>query len=261
MRYEILGPLQVIHDSQVLQPKARKINTLLTILILRINQVVTTEQIFAELWPTKMPRRANAAIHVYISQLRRFLWGNGNRGHIQTSAGGYMLSKGSAEVDVDLFEQDVRAGQEHIRREAYELAAEAFESALARCRGPVLSDLRESPSISTFVAWFEEAKLACTEYLIDATIALGRAPHTIPELYALTEAHPLRERFHQQLMLALYLADRRADALRVYQNARQTLVDELGLEPGNALRELQHAILLGDARLERPGVMLVSGVS
>lgn len=141
----------------------------------------------------------------------------------------------------------------HVRRGRYEEAAAAFEEALRLWRGPALSELRGGPIIRGFVTWLEEARLECTELLAEANLALGRHRESVGFLYDLTQHHPLREVFSRQLMLALYRSDRRADALKVYRSVRESLHDELGLEPCRALSDLHRAILQSDAHLEVHG--------
>src|SRR6185503_18952705 len=117
-------------------------------------------------------------------------------------------------------------------------------------RGPALGDLRAGPIVEGFVTWLAEARLECLEMLADSHLELGRHRELVGRLYSLTAEHPLREAFYRQLMLALYRSERQADALKVYQMARKTLNEELGLEPCRSVQDLQRAILTADDQLD-----------
>ncbi|GAA3566811.1 hypothetical protein GCM10022419_054360 [Nonomuraea rosea] len=250
MRYEILGPLRVVDGGASSFISARKVETLLATLLIRSDQVVSIEQLETELWGDKTPRRAIAALHVYISQLRKFLAREGSPDSaVVTRPPGYLLRMGDAELDFQIFERYVQLGRAHVRRHDHEQAVTCFEDALALWRGPALEDLRTGPIIEGFVIWLNEVRMECIEMLIDSQMELGRHRELIGRLYALVMEYPLRETFYRQLMLALYRAERQGDALQVYQRARATLTKELGLEPCKALQELHSSILLADDRL------------
>jgi SARP family transcriptional regulator, regulator of embCAB operon len=122
----------------------------------------------------------------------------------------------------------------------------SFEDALALFRGPFLADVARGPILQGFRTWLNEAQLECMESLMDARMALGRHRELVSDLYLLSTEHPMREAFHRQLMLALQQSGCRGDALLVYQRVRRTLRDELGVEPGPALKDVQRAILMDD---------------
>jgi DNA-binding SARP family transcriptional activator len=251
MRYEILGPLRVIEHgiSHFIGPQ--KVEIVLATLLIRSGQVVTLDQLIAETWNGKAPRQAVAAIHVYISQLRKFL----DRPHraanpVVTHPSGYLLDMGDDEFDLHSFEQLVQRGMTFARSGHPEKAIGPLSSALDLWRGPVLDRFRPGPIVEGLVAWLNEERLGCVETLVNVRLALGQHRELVGELYALTAEYPLREAFYRLLMLALYRSHRQADALRVYHTARNTLHSELGLEPCRSLQELQRAILLGDAGLD-----------
>ncbi|WP_380280644.1 BTAD domain-containing putative transcriptional regulator [Kitasatospora purpeofusca] len=251
MRYEIMGGLRVCDGEAVSVVSARKMETLLAVLLIRAGQVVTVSQFTAELWGDTPPRRATAALHVYISQLRKFLDRPGRTENpIATRSPGYLLRLGHDTLDVHEFQQLMTRGRAAMKRDRYEEASAVLDGALALWRSPVLSELRLGPIVNSFAAWAEEARLECIEMRMDADLALGSHRELVSELYSLTAEHPLREAFHRQLMLALYRSERQSDALRAYANARETLNDELGIEPGRVLRDLQRSILLDDGRLD-----------
>ncbi|AXK32420.1 activator protein [Streptomyces armeniacus] len=251
MKYEVLGPLRVTERDSHSSISARKIETVLAVLLIRSDQVVGRDQLTAEIWGDQPPRRATAGLHVYISQLRKFLQRRCQLDNpIVTQPPGYQLRKGADEIDFHIFLQLMNQGRADMRERRFEQAAERFESALSLWRGPVLGDLRAGAIVEGFVTWLTEARLECLEMLADAQLEIGRHREFVGRLYSLTAENPLRETFYRQLMLALYRSERQADALKVYQAARRTLHEELGLEPCRALQELQHAILTADDQLD-----------
>jgi DNA-binding SARP family transcriptional activator len=247
-----LGPLRVVcEDGEIATIGAQKIETLLAALLIRADQVVATDQLMTEIWNDRVPRRATAGIHVYVSQLRKFLTRcGGPGGRVVTRPPGYVLHSGDDELDYRSFVELVDWGRDHARESRYEQASKCFENALAMWRGPALGDLSHGPIVDGFVTWLTETRLECTEMLIDAQLELGRHRELVGRLYSLTAEHPLRESFVRQLMLALYRSERQADALEVYRSVRRTIREELGLEPCRALQELQQGILTANYELE-----------
>ncbi len=242
MRYEVLGPLRVVKDGEVLGLSARKMEIVLAALLIRADQVVSVEQLITEVWGGSRPRRVHAALYVYISQLRKML-GAGSPSPIVTRAPGYLLRTGTDEFDLHVFQRLADEGRAHARDGRHEEARAAFAAALGLWRGPALGELREGPIINGFAIWLEENRLECNELLVESSLRLGRHRELVSGLQRLIGEHPLHEAFYRQLMLALWRCERRADALTVYQTARTTLSRELGLEPGIRLRELQRSIL------------------
>lgn len=256
LRYEILGPLRVVANNGAASVvSARKIETVLATLIIRSDQVVPFDQLIAEIWGEMPPRRATAAVHVYISELRKFLHRVGEpKNPVLTIAPGYLLSKGTDDIDFHQFIQLMNEGRAQMREARYDEASATLREALGLWRGRALDDLRSGVIIDSFVTWLTEARLECFEMLGDAQLRLGLHREMVGELYSLIAENPFREAFYRQLMLALYRSDRQADALHVYQRARKILHDELGLEPCRALKALQQAILDGNVKLELSAV-------
>lgn len=251
VRYELLGRLRVVDGGTATHVTARKLEILLATLAGRAGQVVTTDQLITEIWGTQPPQRVNAALHVYISQLRKFLDRAGRAGSpIVTRPLGYLLQLGEDERDVDEFQRLLARGRACAQLHNHREAIGHFEAALGLWRGEALTDVREGPIISWYVTWLEETRLECAELLIESYLMLGRHREVVSRLYVLTAEQPLREAFYRQLMLALYRSERQADALKVYQRARSRLDEELGVEPCRSLRELHRAILLGEDLLE-----------
>jgi SARP family transcriptional regulator, regulator of embCAB operon len=251
VRYEILGPLRVVEENGSSFISARKIEVLLAVLLIRADQVVTSDQLMVEIWGDRLPRRATAGLQVYISQLRKFLCRPDRMGSpIVTRPPGYLLSIGSDEFDLSLFQQLAAEGRTNARAARHQEASACFEQALALWRGPVLDEMRIGPIVEGFVTWLEEMRMECIDMLVDSQLELGRHRELVGSLYALSVEYPLRETFYRQLMLALYRSERKADALKVYQSARKMLNDELGLEPCRMLKDLQQAILVADDQLD-----------
>jgi DNA-binding SARP family transcriptional activator len=251
LRYQALGTVCVVDGDDVLSIGARKVEALLTTLLIRANQVVTNDQLIGELWGEDPPRRALAALHVYVSQLRKFL-GAGKRGEspIVTRSPGYLIRVRDDDLDLDVFRRLVLLGREHMRAKRYEDASATFAQALDLWRGPALGDVREGAIAKGFATWLEELRLECIEMFVEADFMLGRHRELVSLLYTLVSEHPLHEAFYRQLMLALYRSDRQGDALQVYRLARDKLTTELAIEPCRALRDLHRAILQADDRLD-----------
>ncbi|WP_234444712.1 AfsR/SARP family transcriptional regulator [Streptomyces sp. NRRL F-525] len=239
-----------MEKSEVRTIGARKIETLLTALLIRANHVVSADQLVAEMWEGHVPRRSTASLHVNVSQLRKTVRRPGQDSPIVTRAAGYSLTLGDDELDLAEFQQLMRQAwtSAHARRHAD--AAAACERALGLWRGESDACFFGGPIANGFWAWFDESRLECLELMVESQLMLGRHRELVGLLFRLVAEHPLRESFHRQLMLALYRSERQADALRVYQVARDTLRRELGLEPCRALHEVHRAILAADVQLE-----------
>jgi SARP family transcriptional regulator, regulator of embCAB operon len=252
MKYELLGPLRVTDENGTRSLSSQKIEILLAVLLIQANQVLTVEQLMAEIW-SDPPRRAIATLQVYVSQLRKFLGGpNRAKYPICTHSGGYRLcvENDSDSVDSHIFSNLMSDGRRYARSGHYENASIAFDSAISLYRGRAVGGVIGGPILAQFSAWLEELRLECVESFIESKLQLGHHSDVIGRLRSLVVEFPFRESFYRQLMLALYRSERQYDALDVYKLARVTLNSELGVEPGRQLRELQHAILKADKRLE-----------
>jgi DNA-binding SARP family transcriptional activator len=251
MRYEVLGPIRLSGEGHSARINARKIGTLLIILLSNADRVVSTEHIITEIWGERIPRRAVAGVHVYISQLRKTLaLVGGPRTRIHTRPPGYLLELADDEIDALSFLGGAEAGRAMLREGSYKEVAQSLDAALASWRGPLDWGTGCGPNVEAFATLLAETRLEVTEMLVDAKLELGYARELVGRLQSLVAENPLREAFYRQLMLALYRSDRRADSLRVYQAARRTLLDELGLEPCRSLQRLHREILTGDRVLD-----------
>lgn len=249
MRFELLGSLRVVEVNDGMRTPSgtlpRKVANLLAVLLVRANRVVSTEQLIAELWGEHPPRRAMATLHVYMSQLRRFL-ATADAAPIRTQSPGYCLTVGPGECDLDEFRELTQEGRAHLRAGRHAEAATLLGRARSLWRGPALADAGSGPVVTGFTAWLEELRLECLEMLFEAQLHLGRERELISSLQVVIAEHPLHEVYYRQLMTALYRCDRRAEALMVYRKARARITEELGLEPGRSLQQLHQEILVAD---------------
>ena len=250
MDFRILGPLEVSDQGQELPLAGSKQRAVLAILLLHANQLVPSDRLIDQLWNEHPPATAAKSLQVHVSRLRQALdRGNGSDGLIVTQRGGYLIRIGPDQLDRNRFERLLAEGSAALADAAPERAAELLEEALALWHGPALADFAYESFAQAEIARLDELRLTATEELIDAELALGRHAQQIGRLELLVDTHPLRERLRAQLMLALYRSGRQAEALAAYRDARTTLVEELGIEPGEELRELERAILAHDPAL------------
>ncbi|MGH2745468.1 MAG: AfsR/SARP family transcriptional regulator [Thermoleophilaceae bacterium] len=244
MDFRLLGPLEVSEQDRPLALGGVKQRSLLAILLLQANELVSTDRLIDQLWGMAPPATASKSIQVYVSRLRKTL----GDGRLVTRAPGYLLRVEPEELDLARFEQLAA----EARRASPESAARKLREALALWRGPALADLAYESFAQVEVARLEEMRLAVVEQRIDADLALGRHTELVGELEALVTRQPLRERLRCQLMLALYRSARQAEALEAYRAARRELQEELGLDPSGELRQLEQAILRQDPDLDAP---------
>jgi WD40 repeat protein/DNA-binding SARP family transcriptional activator len=252
MEFRILGPVEALHEGRVVPIRRGKQRALLAVLLLHANETLTTDRLIDELWGERPPGVATKNVQVHVSRLRRALAngaGNGSDGIVVTRDHGYELRLDPERLDAHRFELLAAEGGGELAAGRAGRAASALDEALSLWRGPALADVAYEPFAQQPTARLEEMRITAFEQLIEAKLALGRHAELVGELEALIAAHPYRERLRAQLMLALYRCDRQADALETYQNARRTLVDELGIEPGERLRELERAVLAQDPAL------------
>src|SRR5262245_837572 len=249
MEVRLLGPLEVVGDDgtpvSVGGPRPR---ALLALLALRPGEVVSTDRLIDGIWGETPPASATGALQVHVHALRKAL------GHdrVVTREPGYALRLEPGELDRERFESLVREADTELAGGRAARAAALLRQALGLWRGEALADLAFVSFASVEAERLEETRLAAVERRIDADLALGRHGELVGELETLVARHPLRERFRAQLMLALYRSGRQAEALGAYQDARRTLVEELGIDPTAELRELEQAILRQDPALAAP---------
>ena len=250
LEFRILGPLVVRVDGAVVPVGGPKQRALLAMLLLSANRVVSRERLIGELFAEQSLNSADHALRNHVSRLRKVLASAAaDEPRLVARAPGYLLRVEPGELDLEQFDRLLAAGRESLAAAEPAAAAESLHAAEALWDGRPLADLELEPFAQIDVERLEELRLAAVEGRIEADLALGRHLTVVPELETLVVEHPFRERFHAQLMLALYRCGRQAEGLEVYRQTRELLNDELGLEPGVALQQLERAILVQDPAL------------
>ena len=249
----ILGPLEVRRGTVDVPVAAGNQRKVLLALLLEPNRSVSGDRLIDALWGERPPARAKNALQVHVSALRDLLEADGERGSVlATTPTGYQLNAREETIDSWRFERLAAEGRAALFAGDAELAARLLTEAGDLWRGPPLADVAYADFAAHEVARLEELRLSTFEDLADAELALGSHEQLIPRLQSFIGSQPLRERARGQLMLALYRAGRQADALAEYRAARETLVEEVGIEPGPALQALERAILVQDASRAAP---------
>ncbi|WP_433252508.1 AfsR/SARP family transcriptional regulator [Streptosporangium sp. CA-135522] len=256
MLFGILGPLQILDGDRVLTPGPAKHRAILAALLLSAGHVVTLDRLVTVVWGEDPPVSAEPVLRVYVSALRRLVGAE----TIRTVPGGYLIAVGPDQVDAHRFDRRVERARRARDAGRTAEAADELRGALELWRGPALADVDSGELRRTQAVRLEELRLGVTEERIDLDLALGRHGEVVGELRALVAAYPLRERAWGQLILALYRAGRRSEALAAYQDARRLLVEELGLEPGPELRAVHDEVLAGRGH-ERAATHGTSGES
>ena len=255
MEYRILGPLEVDDAGGRIVLGGTRQQTVLALLLLRAGKTVALDRLIEDLWE-EPPATAARTLQVYVSRLRREL----PEGAIESRSGGYSLSLNGNGLDLHEFEKAADEGRAALAARQYERAAQLFAKALAFWRGAALAGL-DSEALRREADRLEELRLQVLEDRCESDLARGRHRELVPELQALVAEHRFRERPRVQLMLALYRSGRPSDALELYRKTRSLLIEELGIEPGQELRDLERAILRRDASLGPPEPTARTGLS
>jgi peptide/nickel transport system substrate-binding protein len=263
MDYRILGSFEVRTEGRLVGLGGEKPRALLAILLLHRNQVVSSDRLIDGLWGESPPATALPTLRAYVSRLRKSLNDSGNESHaargsapdathsvLLTRGSGYVLQVAPGELDLERFLELADRGRDALAAKNANEAASVLREALGLWRGPALEDFAYDTFAQDAIAQLEEFHFATVEDRIDADLAIGRARQLVGELRELVSRHPLRERLRRQLMLALYRSARQAEALEVFQEFRRALSEELGLEPGPAIQQLELSILRRDAALD-----------
>jgi DNA-binding SARP family transcriptional activator len=239
MQIHLLGPVEVTSNGGRVAVGGPKPRALLAMLALDVGSTVSAERLIDGLWGDEPPATAAKMVQLYVSQLRKAMAMHGDNGVIATHGRGYQLQLGRDRVDAARFERLLAQG--------------AAREALGLWRGPALADVADEPFAAPEIRRLEELRATALEVAIDHDLDGGRHREVLPELEALLAQEPLHERLHAQRMLALYRSGRQAEALEAYRQARATLVEQIGVEPGPELRRLHEAILRQDVSLDPPG--------
>jgi DNA-binding SARP family transcriptional activator len=248
VEFVILGPLEARDDGRRLALGGPKQRAVLAMLLLDANRPVSRDRLIDWLWGESPPRSAAHTLDDYVSRLRRALGAE----RIERRPGGYLIRVEPGELDLDRFEVLLEQGRSAAAAGDAAQASVVLGQALGLWCGRALADLESEPFAAPESERLEERRLLAVEGRIEAELALGRGEELVVELERLVAEHPFRERLLGLVMLSLYRAGRQADALAAYQGGRRRLAAELGLEPGQALRELEQAILCQDPSLDLP---------
>jgi DNA-binding SARP family transcriptional activator/WD40 repeat protein len=246
VRFGVLGPIEVWIDGRPVPLGGPKQRALLAFLLLHANEALSRDRLIDALWGESPPPSASESLDAYIYRLRKLI----GRDRLARRGSGYLLLVEPGELDADRFELLIAQASQAADDSDSKSVAKMLADALALWRGPALADVLYQPFADATARQLEEQRLDALESRIEAELDCGGGAALVPELEQLVADHPLRERLRGQLMTALYRGGRQAEALEAYQAARQTLTDELGLEPGPALQRLENAILQQDPSLE-----------
>lgn len=251
MEFKILGPLEICVGEERLKFGGLRQQTVVATLLLSANRVVTTDRLLEAIYGEDLPPTARSQAQISVSSLRRLLTSYGSEAVISTHPQGYVLQIDGGRLDAGQFEELVAAAR--AARDAGQpgQAVACYRDALRLWRGPALDGI-DSQLIQVTAARLDEQRITTIEDRIDLELELGRHHELVGEITELVEEHPLREHLLGQLMLALYRCDRAAEALQAYRQARRTLIDELGMEPGSRLQQLEHDILNSEPALYPP---------
>ncbi|MEU2424755.1 BTAD domain-containing putative transcriptional regulator [Streptomyces sp. NPDC007851] len=244
LRFGLLGPPVLVDADDVRPIGSPKVRVLLATLLLAAGRVVSVESLKEALWGGVPPVSAQASLHNHVTRLRRLL---DDPERLRAVPPGYLLRVDDGELDVDLFDTLVAQARAAHGRQEWPAVLRACAGALALWRGAPLSGLPADFGGYSFVQRLEAARLLLLEWRYDAELALGedRPGVLVPELAALVAEYPLREAYHRQLMLALHRTGRQAEALAVHRDLRNRLREELGIEPGPAVRAAHVEVLRG----------------
>jgi predicted ATPase/DNA-binding SARP family transcriptional activator len=240
LEFGVLGPVQAVRDGRELGLGGPKQRAVLALLLVEAGRAVPADYLVGALWRGAPPRGAAGTLRAYMSRLRGSL---GSDVVLAARGGGYALEVEPDRLDAGRFERLVGAGRDALGRGEAAIAAGRFAEALALWRGRALADVAEVEPLALEAARLEELRLVAVEGRAEADLELGLAAEVAGELERLVAEYPLRERLWRLLVLALYRAERQADALAAYHRARQMLAGELGIEPGEELRRLEEAVL------------------
>jgi WD40 repeat protein/DNA-binding SARP family transcriptional activator len=248
MRYQILGPLEVMRDRERVPLGGPKQRLVLAHLLIRARELVSADLLIDEIWGDEPPDAARASLQSYVSHLRAALGADLLVGR----APGYVLHASAEDVDATRFEALVAQARRVLTTDPAS-AARTLRDALGIWQGEPLADLSNERSLQPEIERLSAMRLGALEDRIEADLALGRHGDIVSEMERLVARHPLRERLYAQLMLALYRVGRQADALAAYHQLRGALETQLGLDPSPALEALQGQILNHDVALDLRG--------
>ncbi|GII96139.1 BTAD domain-containing putative transcriptional regulator [Sinosporangium siamense] len=252
--FKLLGPIEALHDGLHLPVGPAKLRVLLASLLVDANRVVTVETLVDRLWGEDPPGGARNTLKNYILRLRRLLGGTGAHPPLLTRAHGYSIELCPAALDLHRFDTQVERARAAAAADEMGRASRLLGEALRLWRGEALADVPSEVLRRDVAPGLNDRRLSALELRIEADLALGRHESVAAELHDLTGGHPYRERFWAQRMVALYRSGRRGEGLQCYRAARDRLAGELGIDPGEELRDLHRRLLDADPGLLHTGV-------
>jgi len=245
-RFRILGPVEAWTGREWATISAAKQRSVLAALLLRPGALVPTDALIDEVWPSGPPAKAANLVSVYVHHLRRLIGDSGAQ-VLVTRPPGYLVVLGPGDLDADRFVALAADGRQALASGAPDRAVELLTEALGLWRGGALADVPVTPLVAAEADRLRESWTEATELRAEANLARGRYAEVVPEVRRLLADHQLRERLWLLLMRALCGAGRQAEALEVYEQARTTISEELGVDPGTELRQLHLQILSADS--------------
>jgi DNA-binding SARP family transcriptional activator/tetratricopeptide (TPR) repeat protein len=248
VEFRILGPLEITTGAERLDVGGTRQQVVIAALLLAANQVVPIDRLLEAIYGDELPPTSRSQAQISVSSLRRMLARHNSTAIITTHPYGYVFEIGGEHIDSAKFEDLVAAGRAARDTGHVTQAVASYRDALRLWRGPALDGI-DSQLIRAAANLLDERRVNLNEDCIQLELELGRHRELVGELTSLIEEYPLREGLRGQLMLALYRCDRTAEALQVYRQARQTMMDELGVGPGERLQRLERSILLSDPSL------------
>ncbi|GHF22057.1 AfsR/SARP family transcriptional regulator [Streptomyces morookaense] len=260
MDISVLGPFRAAQSGASVAPTAVKPRKVLALLALQANQLVSVGSLVEEVWGESPPRSVQTTLQTYILQLRTLIADalgedhaglpNGAKSVLVTEPGGYLLDTQGGVVDMQEYEALATTGHRALERAEWAAASGYLGRALALWRGRALVDVQCGPLLEVEATRLEESRMSVLHGRIEADLRLGRHHELIGELAGLAARYPLHEGIHEQLMVALYRAGRRGDALNTYRQLRTALGHSLGLDPSPRIEHLQRSVLDSSPLLE-----------
>ncbi len=250
--FAVLGPLEARRNGSLVPLGPFKQRVLLSLLLCHANRIVPVDQLSTAAWSEEPPRTALKNVQVYVSALRKNVLGTANRDRLTYRPPGYQLRLGPQHLDILDYETLARRGRQYLRDREITKAVDLLHEALKLWRGDPLPDMAQVPLISDELSRLHSERMSVYEDWAEAQLILGHHAHIIDSLEENVRSHPLRERLRSTQMIALFRCGRQSEALAQYEDMRQTLARDLGLQPSPVLERLYRAILAGAPSLDSP---------
>jgi SARP family transcriptional regulator, regulator of embCAB operon len=256
MKFRVLGPLEIHTRNGVWTPSQPRVRTVLAMLLVNRNQVVSLEHLIDELWADEPRKSANTTVQTYIYQLRKHFQQHGlemaDHQILLSRPPGYLLRVAPGDLDADVFAQLAAGARAELNSSRPHAAAGMLRQALSMWAGPALSNVPTGSGLASEAVQLNEQRIRALELRIQADMEIGLHRELIGELRSLVVAHPLHEWFHGQLIRALSRSGRRSEALEAYHRLRVTLRENLGLDPAAEAQELHQEVLTSNRSQPTP---------